>query len=267
MFVTRLISGIVLLALIGAGIIIGGPIWLVFTGLLSLIATYELFRTLQLDKSVMMYMAFLADIALYVLLYTDHAEFIIAASVLYFILLMAVYVIRWPKYTVTDISYSFFSFAYAGLSLSYIYQVRSAANGIVFMWLIFISSWGSDTCAYVVGKLFGKHKVPSTLSPKKTIEGCIGGVLGSVLIAVLYGLYVYNAIDSSITYYIVFPVICMFGAVFSQIGDLAASAVKRNMDIKDYGRLIPGHGGIMDRFDSVIFIAPIIFYLMTLYQM
>ena len=184
MFVTRLISGIVLLALIGAGIIIGGPIWLVFTGLLSLIATYELFRTLQLDKSVMMYMAFLADIALYVLLYTDHAEFIIAASVLYFILLMAVYVIRWPKYTVTDISYSFFSFAYAGLSLSYIYQVRSAANGIVFMWLIFISSWGSDTCAYVVGKLFGKHKVPSTLSPKKTIEGCIGGVLGSVLIAV-----------------------------------------------------------------------------------
>lgn len=266
MFVTRLISGIVLLAMITTGIIIGGPVWLVFTCLLSVIATYELFRALKLDKTVMLYMALVADIVLYLLLYFKYQELIIAVAAVYFVLIMGVYVVRWPKYDVTDISYSVFSFVYAGVCLSYLYQVRSSSDGIIFMWLIFISSWGSDTCAYVVGKLFGKHKVPSTLSPKKTIEGCVGGVAGAMLIAVLYGLYVYNVIDNSITYYMVFPVICMFGAVFSQIGDLAASAVKRNKDIKDYGKLIPGHGGVMDRFDSVMFIAPVIYYLMSVYQ-
>lgn len=266
MFITRLISGIVLLAMIGFGIYEGGPVWLGFTCILSLIATYELFKVLKLDKSVMMYMALISDVVVYTLLYFKHPECIMAVIVLYFVLLMGVYVIRWPKYNVTDISYSVFAFVYACICMSYLYQVRSAKHGIMFMVLLFISSWGSDTCAYCVGKLFGKHKVPSSLSPKKTIEGCVGGIIGAMIIATLYALYVNNVIDNSIAYYIVFPVVCMFGAVFSQIGDLCASAVKRNMDIKDYGKLIPGHGGVMDRFDSVMFIAPVIYYLMIAYQ-
>ena len=122
------------------------------------------------------------------------------------------------------------------------------------MWLVFISAWGSDTCAYLVGILIGKHKVPSTLSPKKTIEGCIGGVVGAGIIG-----FVYGNILSDIILGIVFASICMTGSIISQIGDLAASAVKRNMDIKDYGKIIPGHGGIMDRFDSIIFVTPIIY--------
>ena len=108
--------------------------------------------------------------------------------------------------------------------------------------------------------LIGKHKLAPILSPKKSIEGGIGGILGAALIGVLYGLainYWGNATADLLQYAIIGAV----GGAISQIGDLAASAIKRYHNIKDYGKLIPGHGGILDRFDSVIFTAPIIFYL------
>ena len=111
--------------------------------------------------------------------------------------------------------------------------------------------------------LFGKHKAFPILSPKKTWEGCIGGVVGAAVIAVLYGIlmnYCFNQSVSLLSY----AIVCACGAVISQIGDLAASAMKRNNEIKDYGRLIPGHGGVLDRYDSVIFVAPIVFYLLQM---
>ena len=98
------------------------------------------------------------------------------------------------------------------------------------------------------------------LSPKKTIEGAVGGVLGAGLLGFLYSLIAKQFVLTEMNLGLVFAVICMVGALLSIIGDLAASAIKRNYDIKDYGTLIPGHGGILDRFDSVIFIAPIIYY-------
>ena len=129
------------------------------------------------------------------------------------------------------------------------------------VWLILISAWGSDTCAYVVGMLIGKKKIFPILSPKKSLEGCIGGVLGA---GILGGLYAELVLDQIITDQRVVPIIafiCMVGAVMSMVGDLAASAIKRNNGIKDYGKLIPGHGGIMDRFDSVIVTAPMVYFL------
>ena len=100
------------------------------------------------------------------------------------------------------------------------------------------------------------------LSPKKSIEGAIGGVLGSTIIGAIYGLVLGNIIDKFLV--VAFAIICAAGAVISIFGDLAASAIKRNYDIKDYGKLIPGHGGILDRFDSMIFVAPIVFYVANL---
>ena len=148
--------------------------------------------------------------------------------------------------------------------LSFLYLTRELNHGIYIVWLIIISSWGCDTCAYAVGMLIGKHKAFPVLSPKKSWEGCIGGVVGAGLIGALYGYFVVEtAIPyQTVTWIIMF--ICMVGAVMSQVGDLAASAIKRNHDIKDYGKLIPGHGGIMDRFDSVIVTAPMIFFLAAL---
>ena len=128
------------------------------------------------------------------------------------------------------------------------------------MWLIFLSSWGCDTCAYCVGMLIGKHKMAPRLSPKKSVEGGVGGVLGAALLGALFSLAM-NQWGGADVDPLLYAVICGAGGIISQIGDLAASAIKRNHDVKDYGKLIPGHGGILDRFDSVIFTAPVIYYL------
>jgi phosphatidate cytidylyltransferase len=122
------------------------------------------------------------------------------------------------------------------------------------VWLIFLCSWGCDTCAYCVGMLIGKHKMAPVLSPKKSVEGAVGGVAGAALLGALYALATGGLV-------LEYALICAVGALISMVGDLAASAVKRNQNIKDYGTLIPGHGGILDRFDSVIFTAPVIYYL------
>ena len=120
---------------------------------------------------------------------------------------------------------------------------------------------GNDTLAYCTGMLIGKHKMSPILSPKKSIEGLIGGIVGAAILGGLYGMYLNTYIRFSFNPVTMFPVICGLGGAISVIGDLAASAIKRDSGIKDYGTLIPGHGGILDRFDSIIFIAPVIYYL------
>ena len=175
--------------------------------------------------------------------------------------LMACYVIAYPKYNSEQMTMLFFGLIYVTVMLSFVFKVRFVQNGILYVWLIFIGAWGSDTCAYCVGKLLGKHKLPSKLSPNKTIEGCLGGIIGAALIGFLFALAFFKNTD----YWWQFAVIGAISSVISQIGDLTASAIKRNHEIKDYGNLIPGHGGILDRFDSIIFIAPIVFYLVSFF--
>jgi phosphatidate cytidylyltransferase len=148
--------------------------------------------------------------------------------------------------------------------LSCIYLTRHLENGIYFVWLIFLSSWICDSCAYCVGMLWGRHKLAPNLSPKKSIEGALGGILGAMGAGALYGAFFVNRMVPELSVTLTFAVICGIGAVIAQIGDLAASAIKRNHEIKDFGKLIPGHGGIMDRFDSVIFTAPVIYALAVL---
>lgn len=127
-----------------------------------------------------------------------------------------------------------------------------------FIWIVLISAFGSDIFAYFTGVFLGKHKLCPNLSPKKTIEGAIGGFCGS---GILCGLFAYFVMPE----YLIHAVILGFiASIFSMCGDLTASAFKRQMGIKDYGNLIPGHGGIMDRFDSVLFTAPVVFYYITL---
>ena len=159
---------------------------------------------------------------------------------------------------------AFFGMVYVGVMLSYIYQTRVLPGGAFLVWLIFLCSWGCDTCAYCVGVLIGKHKMAPVLSPKKSVEGAVGGVVGAALLTLIYGFLFRGSMHVDVPYIFMMAGICAAGALISMVGDLAASAIKRNFDIKDYGKLIPGHGGILDRFDSVIFTAPIIYYLAVL---
>ena len=159
---------------------------------------------------------------------------------------------------------AFFGIFYLAVMLSYLYQVRAMADGRYLVWLIVLSSWGCDTFAYCAGMLFGKHKLTPVLSPKKTVEGAVGGVLGAALLGLIFGAVFGGRMEEIVSPAVVCAIACAIAAVISQIGDLAASAIKRNHDVKDYGHLIPGHGGVLDRFDSMIFTAPAIFFALTL---
>lgn len=126
------------------------------------------------------------------------------------------------------------------------------------VWLVVITAFGTDVMAYFSGFFFGKHKLCPKISPKKTIEGSIGGILGSVILSGIFG---YFFMPDILTHCMIIGVL---GGIVSQFGDLTASIFKRKMGIKDYGNLIPGHGGILDRFDSVLFTGPMVYYYIIL---
>ena len=164
-----------------------------------------------------------------------------------------------PDFDAADIGRCFLAIVYVAVGFGAFVTLRFV--GIRFIVYLILVVMGTDVFALVFGVSLGKHKMAPKLSPKKSIEGAIGGVIGAALLGVLYAVLVNKfAKGADVTVWL-YALICGVGALISQVGDLAASAIKRNFDIKDYGNLIPGHGGIMDRFDSVMITAPIIYYL------
>jgi phosphatidate cytidylyltransferase len=272
-FLIRLRTGVILVIVAIAAIVLGGYVlWGVLLAV-SMIGLMELYRAVGVHKSPAAFAGYAAAAAWYGLLLwkeilSDDAAFPYSAAfpvliAAFIVILLAVYVFAFPKYNSEQITMIFFGFFYVALTLSYIFLVRDLPGGKFTVWLIFIGSWGADTMAYVVGRSIGKHKIVPVLSPKKSLEGFIGGVLGAVLIGVIYALIFKNSLTAEFPNPVFsFAVIAACSSVVSMIGDLAASAIKRDKQIKDYGKLLPGHGGILDRFDSVIFIAPIVYYLL-----
>ena len=257
MFKTRLISGIVLVIIALATIISGS--WILFFTLLavSLIGMRELYKVMKVSDehvTVLELVGYLGAVLYYIAMKADFGNYGTMAIIISMILILFVYVFGYPKYHAEQVMAAFFGVVYVAVMLSFIYLTRILPDGKFLVWLIFLCSWGCDTCAYCVGMLIGKHKMAPVLSPKKSIEGAVGGVAGAALLGVIYA----AATQGKMAEY---ALICAVGALISMVGDLAASAIKRNQNIKDYGKLIPGHGGILDRFDSVIITAPVIYYL------
>ena len=264
MFKTRLISGIILVIIALATIIPGGPVLYVTLLAISLIGMQELYRAMKVREKNFNFLelAGYAGAVCYYLSLLKGEELPQMALMFALVLLMAVYVFTYPTYHADQIMSAMFGILYVAVMLSYIYKTRCLEGGGWLVGLIFLSSWGCDTCAYCAGMLLGKHKMAPKLSPKKSVEGGIGGIVGAALLGAIFAVAA-NKITGAGVNPAQYAVICGVGGMISQIGDLAASAIKRNHDIKDYGKLIPGHGGILDRFDSVIFTAPIIYYLAT----
>lgn len=273
MFWTRLASGVVLLILAIGTMSLGGiPLALILWGI-SAAAFREMAKVMQCagkdGKWNCLEWTGLAGITAYYLAmyFSGEPVFLLMGIVGTIMAIMFAYVVTFPRYQAGQAVAAVFSFVYAPVFLSFIYLTRECTQGIYMVWMILISSWGCDTCAYVVGKLIGKKKIFPVLSPKKSLEGCIGGVLGAALLGYLYGVFFVEAAFPDQTVAWITAVICGAGAVMSMVGDLAASGIKRNMGIKDYGKLIPGHGGIMDRFDSTLVTAPITYFLTVLMLM
>ena len=257
MFKTRLISGILLVIAALLTIISGGYV-LFFTLLcISLIGMQELYKAMGIHEDrtgLLEIVGYLGAVLYYISLLLGFESYGLMAVLVSLILVMFVYVFTYPKYHANQVMAAFFGVVYVAVMLSFILMTRNLPDGKFIVWLIFLCSWGCDTCAYCVGMLIGKHKMAPVLSPKKSVEGGVGGVVGAALLGVIYPAATQGPM-------VEYAVICGIGALISMVGDLAASAIKRNQGIKDYGKLIPGHGGILDRFDSVIFTAPVIYYL------
>lgn len=261
----RIISGVIIGCILVPVLLLGG--WVLWGALLavSLIGFYELAGATGVRKKGMLItMPELAGaigiIALYLCLkFIGTLSCYIVIVMLVLTVLFFIYVFSFPRIHSRDIMAAFFSFLYAPCMLSFLYLLWLLPYGRYAVWLPFVA-WISDTFAYFTGRFFGKHKLTPILSPKKTVEGAVGGVIGSLIAGIVFGTIVgsrsgdYQMIGA-------FALITPIGSVIAQLGDLAASGIKRDHGIKDFGKCIPGHGGIMDRFDSVILITPVMYFL------
>lgn len=261
-FFTRLFSGIVLVALSLFLVTRSGIPFFLATFLISLGGTYELYRVFGIENKSLGFVGYLTVSVYYFMVYFGLEEYFVLMVILSLMSLMAFYVFTYPAYKISLVAKAFMCVVYAGVMMSYLYQTRTLPDGQFLVWLIFLSSWGSDTCAYCVGMVFGRHKMTPILSPKKTVEGAVGGVVGAALLGFAYAFLLRHHFKAISNPGLISAVACGIASLISMVGDLAASGIKRDYGVKDYGTLIPGHGGIMDRFDSVVFTAPAVYFVL-----
>lgn len=268
---TRCISGAVLVVIALVTILSGGYVLAGTLLAISCIAFYELSKVCgirvcdengQKKCNAMEVISYIAIIFLYVItVMTNDITALLFWLILFILAVLGVYVFTFPRFHASKIMADVFCVLYAPLMFSFLYRIREMEMGIYLVWMVFVCSWISDTFAYFTGMLLGRHKLAPVLSPKKSIEGSIGGIAGSALAGALFGYFCAGKVEQDVNLIVICAILGALGSVISQIGDLAASGIKRCYEIKDYGHLIPGHGGIMDRFDSVIVTAPIVYFL------
>jgi phosphatidate cytidylyltransferase len=249
---------------------VGGLPLLLMSALLSLIGLRELYVALHKQDKGIHGVGYVFTILFYFVLYLfGTAQNLLIVFSLLIIVAKTLVVLLYSKWHIKDCAVVIYGFFYVSFLLSFTILVREHAwYGSVFVWLIFTSAFGCDTFAYLTGTLIGKHKLKNSPSPKKSVEGLIGGVLGATGIGVLYGflapfVFGMTVMENFMLYAAVVSFAC---ALFSIVGDMSASAVKRYAEIKDFGNLFPGHGGVLDRMDSLLFVAPIIYLVINMLQ-
>lgn len=254
----RVLTAVVGIPLVILIMILGNPILQIVGCLIALIGVHEFYEVIQKKYNPITWLGYIITLLFFLNYEMVMKYFGIFISVAVMALLIYM-IFTYPKYNIVDISLTLFAPLYVGLLISFVIVLREAEYGEFLVWLVFISAWGSDTCAYFAGKLFGKHKLAPILSPKKTIEGAVGGAIGAAFIAIIYTyLYTFLALPVMREKIIFIVGIVFVAAILSQLGDLAASAIKRTLEVKDFGYIFPGHGGVLDRFDSILFVAPFI---------
>lgn len=246
---TAVIGVLLLLFVVNKGGILLSTIILVIS-ILGLLEIYHVLETL--NKRPIYLVGFLGSIGMYLSTLITIINLDLVFTII-IILLLTIFLFS-KKYSLDDIALTFLSILYIPFLLFHIYYL----DGTPYIWIVFLVAFGTDTFAYIIGSLFGKHRLYQEVSPKKSIEGAIGGILGCVFLVIIYS-YIFN-----LTPIWLLIVTAIVASIFSQIGDLVASKIKRRANIKDYGKIMLGHGGIMDRFDSIIFASPIIYYFIEL---
>ncbi|OCS92356.1 phosphatidate cytidylyltransferase [Caryophanon latum] len=258
---TRMITGVVAAALFIPFVLYGGLPWSILVYALAAISMYELLK--MKDISIFSAPGVMGTLALFVLLlptqwavklqeWTTYDKLELLFLVVLALLVYSVVVKN--KFTFDGIGFIIMSAMYVGLGFHYFIEAR--AEGVVYLIFAFVVVWTTDSGAYFTGRKFGKRKLWPHISPNKTVEGFVGGIVIAIIAAVIMELIYPFA--PSWTMLIIVTIIC---SIFGQIGDLVESAIKRHYNVKDSGRILPGHGGILDRFDSLLFVIPLLHFL------
>ncbi|PKM77693.1 MAG: hypothetical protein CVU90_06345 [Firmicutes bacterium HGW-Firmicutes-15] len=254
---TRIITAVVGTPLLIGVLYLGGVYWQGFMALLAVIALFEYF-TMMRNKGFKP-LVLPAYLITGILLFRGQLSSYLPG--LFFIglfLMVLVLVTTYPRFCFDDIVFSFFGAFYIGYLFSYALAFESE-RVFPYMLLVFIMAWASDVGGYLFGKLWGKNKLSPQLSPGKTWEGAIGGVLATVALALIFNRLLLIG-NISMFYTVLLGVLA---SVTAQVGDLLESAMKRYFDVKDSGHIIPGHGGVLDRFDSFMLLLPVVYYFLV----
>lgn len=240
--------------------------------ILTLLAWHEFYIMLH-NKSINVFygLGFLMNLLILGCAWLGNSQEMIMTLVLTILFVLMKMVVSGNKFSVVDVAFSILGIIYIGILFSHLLLLRytdstlyittslgTLSAGASYLWLAFIGTWANDTFAYFVGSRFGRRKLCPAISPAKTIEGSIGGMFGSMLAIIVLGLLFNLPVNHSM-------VMGILVGVAAPIGDLSESAIKRFAGVKDSGKLLPGHGGILDRFDSILFTVPVIYYYMHVF--
>lgn len=245
----RTLSGVIGIIILFFVLLKGGLYLNISIFLLSILGIRELYKAFKnIEIAPVFYIGYLSAVLIFISFY--YTPLSISGALTFSIILSLIHFVLSKRRTVIDISLTIFGIIYIPFLLSHLQLL----DGTKYIWLIFIIAFGTDTFAYIFGNLFGKNKLAPDLSPNKTKEGAVGGIIGSLILTLGFSIYMNIEIKISLILMSIIISIC------SQLGDLAASKIKRWTKIKDYGFIMPGHGGVLDRFDSVIFTTPLVYY-------
>ena len=270
---TRILTALVM-AVVGIPLLIFSQyiIYPIAAGVLAVFALYEMAGVLGIRKNLALtlptYLIALAT-PIFAYFFSDRVtDFIFGALLVIIAVLLYLFgyaVARRGEVSFSDIATHFTTFTYITVAFTAITLVRYLPNGVYYFALVFVGSWVSDVFAYFVGRAIGRHKMIPEISPKKTWEGAVGGVFFTVVAFLVYGIIISLVTTDIRPNYIVLAILGLVLSIVSIFGDLIASLIKREHGVKDYGFIFPGHGGVLDRFDSALAVAPVLFAICMLF--
>ncbi len=261
----RVLSALVLLPIVFCAINTGGLLFLSILTLSTLIGIFEFYRAFKIDNKLIKYINYIEVLIAFSSLafLNRHANVYVIIFVLmlaFMLFVMLVYVFTYPNLEISKLAFVFLSQLYILLPLFGFALIGTIiVEHSFYRWLVIVLAFGADTTAMLCGMMFGKRKLVPRLSPAKTVAGAVGSIIGTGVIVLVFA-FVFDyfgikIIDGKTINILLMIFIGMVGSVFAQLGDLTGSAFKRQTGIKDFGNIIPGHGGILDRLDSILFVS------------
>lgn len=261
----RVWTGIVGIPLLAVVITLGGPVLFAALSLVAAIGLWEFVRAVngKQDMNVNLWLEIFLGLTILTGFYVK-TPWLLGMLIFSVALLVGRDVLK-GNVNIFNTVFGVYGLLYIPFFMGHLLYLDQMPKGNLLIWLVFLISFGTDTFAYLVGMRFGKHRLSPNISPKKSVEGSVGGLVAAVVLTVVYGAFLEGnqGIGLSLVEY---GIIAFVASLVSQLGDLAASMIKRQFGIKDYGTLLPGHGGVLDRFDSVIFAAPAIYYMILAFS-